>query len=677
MYLVDGYGEHDGSDTARRRGTGSRRLRVCGLGGARRSPLGPWRGSRDARRGRPGAQLREQAPPQRAAGQVKRPGRSLTLSGILGFSSAAAWSTGMLGWFRRPMKLSRCPLSLRPRSGEHVPPLTARIARASNPVGTTAIWVRDRLDGLWCDEDFADWYPRDGRPGLSPAQPATVCVLQFLLGLSDRAGRRGGPVPHRLQVRDGHGTGWSRLPPQCAGRLPRPSHRGRPCRPPPRPRAGSPQGGRAGARAHHTAHRLHPRAGRGARPDPPGADHRGGPCRTRRGRRHVPSPARRALDEGWGLRYGRPVRLGKNPTKPKTRILATGDDAVRLLEHLYRHSVDRAAGPRVQALRQIMVQNYHRDAEGRLRWRTSETEDGPGLPPSSRAIVSPYDTSARYARPGHIISWKGFSAHLTETCAHDSPDVITDVATTASTTHDSKVLPGIHARLHRRGPLPAEHLVDSGYTSLPHLEQAARDHQVTLSGPLKSNPTHQHRRGEGFARDDFHIDFDLRQVTCPQGQVSAGRHGPYPTSSPTAVPLIVARFTKSQCRPCPARAQCTSTADSARTVGFPPARAPRPATQRPRRAADTRVEGPLCGPLRSGGHGQRVRPRTRHAPLSLPRAEQSPRPARPDGHRHQHRAPQRTAADRGGAPARRPTAFQNYLDQRELPRSKSWRTLGT
>lgn len=48
------------------------------------------------------------------------------------------------------------------------------------------MWVRDRLDGLWCDEDFAGWYPRDGRPGISPAQLATVCVLQFLLGLSDR-----------------------------------------------------------------------------------------------------------------------------------------------------------------------------------------------------------------------------------------------------------------------------------------------------------------------------------------------------------------------------------------------------------------------------------------------------------------------------------------------------------
>ncbi|MGJ3561646.1 transposase [Streptomyces sp. INA 01156] len=88
--------------------------------------------------------------------------------------------------FRESMQLPRCPLSLRPRSGEHVPSLTAQIARASNPDGTTAMWVRDRLDGLWRDEDFADWYPRDGRPSLSPAQLATVCVLQFVLGLSDR-----------------------------------------------------------------------------------------------------------------------------------------------------------------------------------------------------------------------------------------------------------------------------------------------------------------------------------------------------------------------------------------------------------------------------------------------------------------------------------------------------------
>ena len=51
-------------------------------------------------------------------------------------------------------------MSICPRLGVEVPELTARVARASNPAGTTAMWVRDRLDGLWEDEDFAGWYPR-------------------------------------------------------------------------------------------------------------------------------------------------------------------------------------------------------------------------------------------------------------------------------------------------------------------------------------------------------------------------------------------------------------------------------------------------------------------------------------------------------------------------------------
>jgi hypothetical protein len=368
---------------------------------------------------------------------------------------------------------------------------------------------------------------------------------------------------------------------------------------------------------------------------------------------------------------------GQEPTKPKTRILATGNDAVRLLEHLYQHGADRTPGPRVQALRQIVVQSYHHDAAGHLRWRTAETEGGPGLPPSSRAVVSPYDTSARYARHGHIISWKGFSAHLTETCAPDSPNVITDVATTAATTHDSKVLPGIHTRLARRGLLPAEHLVDSGHTCLPHLEQATREHKVTVTGPLPGNPTRQHRRGEGFARDEFHIDDDREQVTCPRGQVSAGRHGPCPTSSSTAAPLIVARFTKSQCRPCPARAQCTSTADSARTVGFPPRELRdlqlRVLTeqQTPEWKARYAVRSAVEGTVNEFAHGHGMR-RCRY---------------RGQGKAHIQHVLTAIAVNierlSGLSPTeetptpRRPTAFQGYLDQREIPRLKSWRTLGS
>ncbi|MEU9210628.1 transposase [Streptomyces sp. NPDC048415] len=47
--------------------------------------------------------------------------------------------------------------------------------------------IRDRLDVLFEDEEFAGLYPHDGRPGLSPGQLALVSVLQFAENLSDRA----------------------------------------------------------------------------------------------------------------------------------------------------------------------------------------------------------------------------------------------------------------------------------------------------------------------------------------------------------------------------------------------------------------------------------------------------------------------------------------------------------
>ncbi|WP_275562816.1 transposase [Streptomyces sp. 5-6(2022)] len=71
-------------------------------------------------------------------------------------------------------------------AGRVVPPLTVRMARAGNARGTTATWVWDRLDELFVDEDFADWYPADGRKGLSPARLALASVLQYTENLTDR-----------------------------------------------------------------------------------------------------------------------------------------------------------------------------------------------------------------------------------------------------------------------------------------------------------------------------------------------------------------------------------------------------------------------------------------------------------------------------------------------------------
>jgi hypothetical protein len=55
----------------------------------------------------------------------------------------------------------------------------ASAAWAANPSGTLAMWIRDRLAGVFGEEDFAGWFPVDGRRGLSPVVLALVSVLQL------------------------------------------------------------------------------------------------------------------------------------------------------------------------------------------------------------------------------------------------------------------------------------------------------------------------------------------------------------------------------------------------------------------------------------------------------------------------------------------------------------------
>ncbi|MFF2937080.1 transposase [Streptomyces mirabilis] len=78
-------------------------------------------------------------------------------------------------------------MSLQPRDYQRIPARTVRTAWSACPKGTPAMLVRDRLDVLFEDEEFADLYPSDGRPVFSPGQLALVSVLQFAEDLSDRA----------------------------------------------------------------------------------------------------------------------------------------------------------------------------------------------------------------------------------------------------------------------------------------------------------------------------------------------------------------------------------------------------------------------------------------------------------------------------------------------------------
>ncbi|WP_416986605.1 transposase [Streptomyces sp. T028] len=100
---------------------------------------------------------------------------------------------------------------------------------------------------------------------------------------------------------------------------------------------------------------------------------------------------------------------------------------------------------------------------------------------------------------------------------------------------------------------PGKHLFDGGHTSVAGMEAAARLHRVTLFGPLRPSTSSQHRAKDGFGRENFVIDFDRREATCPNGQVS-GNWRDLPVAESTSV---VVKFDARQCGRCPQRVACT------------------------------------------------------------------------------------------------------------------------
>jgi len=75
---------------------------------------------------------------------------------------------------------------LKPSPIEPVPEGTARVAKAAFRKGNPLLTLRDELGAVFADADFADLFPRLGRPGLPPWRLALVTLLQFRENLPDR-----------------------------------------------------------------------------------------------------------------------------------------------------------------------------------------------------------------------------------------------------------------------------------------------------------------------------------------------------------------------------------------------------------------------------------------------------------------------------------------------------------
>ena len=449
-------------------------------------------------------------------------------------------------------------MSLEPRADDGVPELTARVVRAAFPKGTLAIRIREALGPLLSDEDFAAAFPRRGRPAASPGALALVSVLQYAEGLSDR--QAADQVRARMDWKfllglelDDPGFDFSILG-DFRSRL---------------IRHGLEERVLEAVLARLSGAGLL-RAGGRQRTD---STHVLAAVRTLNRMEFVGETLRAALealaaaapgwlapliDAGWADRYGARIdsyRFPKGEDARERWAGQVGRDGFTLLDAV---SVTQAPEwlrqvPAVEALRRAWDQQYHRDAE-EVRWR-----EGNDLPPGGQRLASPYDLDARYGVKRGA-GWTGCKVHLTETCEPDMPHLITNVETTSATVDDVDMTQAIHQRLACRRLTPGEHAVDAGYISAGHILAARDDYGITLPGPVGADTT-QASRGAGqepaLTQAAFSIDWDARQVTCPQGATSISWSD---QRKPSGTPVARVHFALAGCDPCPLRPQCTKAA---------------------------------------------------------------------------------------------------------------------
>jgi transposase len=453
-------------------------------------------------------------------------------------------------------------MSLHPQPIGPVPEETARVAHAAFPGGNIYMALRDELGTVFRDEDFAALYPTRGRPAESPWRLALVIVFQFAEGLSDR--RAADAVRGRIDWKYALGLGLddpgfdASVLCEFRARLVAGSAEGRLldailelCR----GRGWLKARGRQRTDATHVLARVR------------SLDRLECVVETMR---HTlnglaaadPEWLRRHARGEWVERYRRRPEESRLPDSEEGRrafARQVGEDGHALLAAAYGAGAPPAVArsPAVETLRRVWVQHFLVEG-GRVRWRTGED----GTPPSAASINTPHDAEARYGKKRSTV-WVGYKAHLTETCDDDSPHLVVQVATAPAPAADGDALAGIYKELQEKDALPGKHMVDTGYVDAELLLSSRRDYGVDLIGPTRPDYGWQALAGDHYTAADFTIDWGACRVTCPQGRTSSGWT---PAVERDHTEVVHIKFSRKDCKACPARARCTRAARRSLTI---------------------------------------------------------------------------------------------------------------
>ncbi len=468
-------------------------------------------------------------------------------------------------------------MSLQPQAVYIVPEETARVAHAIFPKPNPIMRMYDEFGVIFNDADFADLFPPQGQSALAPVRLALASILQFMEGLTDR--QAADAVRTRID--------WKYL--LCL-ELTNPGFDHTVL-----------SEFRTRLLDHNAQRRLFDtllalaqdrgllKAGGRQRSD---STHVLGATRTLNRLECVTETMRHTLNvlstvapqwlrghttSEWVERYGVRASEYRFPKSDAGRLLwaeQVGSDGMALLLALYSlYCADAAhsaptppASPSlwdleaVQILRRVWIQNFV-VIEGELQWR-----DNDNTPPAGKYIGSPYDIDVRYANKGST-TWTGYKVHLTETCDEEGPNLITNVETTTAAVADDAVTGAIHASLVEHKLAPDKHIADTGFVNSKLLAHSEQQYGINLIGPTRSDNRWQAKEGNGFAAQDFAIDWEQQQAICPQGQVSSSWT---PGIDHRKNEVITIKFGRAKCGVCESAAKCTRTQPPRRAITIRP-----------------------------------------------------------------------------------------------------------
>lgn len=433
-----------------------------------------------------------------------------------------------------------------------IPEETYRVAHAIYPKGNVIMQIRDELEGVFTDEMFADLYPDQGCPALSPQRLVLSLILQYVAGYSDRQTTeairdhiswkyalgldledRGFDHSVLSEFRDRvlAGQALNRIFDTILGQL-------------------SEKGLLKGSKRQRTdATHILASVRNLNRIELVGETMR---ISLNKLAQVAPDWLSTIITQDWIDRYSQGFNDWHLPKQEKQReelVQQIGVDGYRLLGIIYEHPCPPEVRElvEVERMRQIWVQQFWCD-DGEVRLR--ETKD---TPQGENLIQSPFDMEARFTMEHRGKKWLGYKTHFTETCAVDAPRIITHVMTCPATTNDKQLLAPIQAALCEKNLKPQEHYLDAGYSSSRNLV-SSQAQQIDLMAPVAAVSSWQAQQDDAFDTLNFRIDWQTQQVTCPVGNTSRTWSASH---NQAGDPLIHIRFARKDCQACRVRERCT------------------------------------------------------------------------------------------------------------------------